>query len=41
MDILQKMVELLKPNENEVFINNKAFLIREGFLMKRVSEAYR
>jgi hypothetical protein len=31
MDILQKMVELLKPNENEVFIKNKAFLIREGF----------
>jgi hypothetical protein len=38
---IQKMVELLKPNESEVFVKNRAFLIREGVLMKRVSEAYR
>jgi hypothetical protein len=31
---IQKLVALSKPNVNEVFIKNRTFLIKDGFLIK-------
>jgi hypothetical protein len=31
---IQKLVALLKPNVNEVFIKNRTFLMRDGILIK-------
>ncbi len=38
MNIYTEMMALLKPNENEEFIKSGPFLIREGFLIKGMSE---
>ncbi len=40
MDIYTEKGGIIKTKWNGVFIKNRAFLIGEGFLIKRVSEAY-
>jgi hypothetical protein len=40
MDIFTGKGGIIKTKWNGVFIKNRAFLIGEGFLIKRVSEAY-